>query len=125
MRAVAFGVVAVALVGWAGVAAGADDNKALIVGHWEIVYSDAKDIPVGTKVEFTAAGRMSLTVKTDGKEETRYAGGYKVEKDVFTLTGREGGKNDSARICLLNKTSFVLNDELGDKLMVLKRITKK
>lgn len=99
----------------------ADDSKELIVGTWEIVYSDAKDIPPGTKLEFTDKGKVNLTVKVDGKEMTVDAGGYKIEKDIVTLTGKEGTKNDKGRICLLNKSSFVINDEVEDKVMVMKR----
>src|SRR3954454_7578998 len=87
----------------------ADDNKELVLGTWEITYSDAKDIPVGTKLEFTNKGKVNLTVKVEGKDVTVDAGGYKIEKDIITLTGKEGNKNDRGRICLLNKTSFVIN----------------
>jgi uncharacterized protein (TIGR03066 family) len=102
-------------------AARAADNKELIVGTWEIVYSDAKDIPPGTKLEFTDKGKVNLTVKVDGKEMTVDAGGYKLDKDTVTLTGKDGNKNDKGRICLLNKSSFVINDEVEDKVMVMKR----
>jgi uncharacterized protein (TIGR03066 family) len=121
MRTVAMAVIAVGLFGLAGPARGADDNKNLIIGTWEIVYSDAKDIPVGTKLEFTKAGKMNLTVKVDGKDVTVEAGGYKVDKDIIMLTGKEGNKNDKGRIVLLNKSSLVINDEVEDKVMVLKK----
>jgi uncharacterized protein (TIGR03066 family) len=111
----------VGLVLAAGAARAADDNKELIVGTWEIVYSDAKDIPPGTKLEFTDKGKVNLTVKVDGKEMTVDAGGYKLDKDTVTLTGKDGNKNDKGRICLLNKSSFVINDEVEDKVMVMKR----
>ena len=115
----------VMLVGLAGSARAADDNKELIVGTWEIAYTDAKDIPVGTKLEFTKDNKVSLTVKVEGKEVTVDAGGYKLDKDIVTLTGKEGNKNDKGRIVLLNKSSFVINDELEDKLMVLKKVKAK
>ncbi len=125
MRAVGIAVVAVGLFGLANTVRGADDNKDLIVGTWEIAYSDAKDIPVGTKLEFTKAGKVNLTVKVDGKEVTVDAGGYKLEKDIITLTGKDGNKNDKGRIVLLNKTSFVINDEVEDKVMVMKKAKAK
>jgi uncharacterized protein (TIGR03066 family) len=116
----------VGLLGLAGSVRAVEENKDLIVGTWEIVYSDAKDIPVGTKLEFTAAGKVVLTVKDkDGKEVTVDAGGYKVDKDIVTLTGKDGSKNDKGRICLLNKSSFIINDEVEDKVMVLKRVKAK
>lgn len=125
MRAVVIALTAVALFGASSAAQAADDNKELIVGMWEIAYSDAKDIPVGTKLEFTADGKVKLTVKVDGKDVTVDAGGYKIDKDIVTLTGKEGNKNDKGRICLLNKSSFIINDEIEDKVMVMKRVKSK
>ena len=125
MRAAVMAVVAVGLLGLSGTGRAADDNKELIVGAWEIAYSDAKDVPVGTKLEFTKDGKVNITVKADGKDVTVDAGGYKVEKDMVTLTGKDGVKNDKGRICLLNKTSLVINDEVDDKVMVLKKAKAK
>jgi uncharacterized protein (TIGR03066 family) len=126
MRATVIALVGVAMLGLASIGRAADDNKDLIVGTWEIAYSDAKDIPVGTKLEFTKAGKVNLTVKgKDGKDVTVEAGGYKVDKDVVTLTGPDGNKNDKGRICLLNKSSFIINDEIEDKVMVMKRAKAK
>jgi uncharacterized protein (TIGR03066 family) len=119
MRAAVIAMVAVGV--FSAGSARAADNKELIVGTWEIVHSDAKDIPPGTKLEFTEKGKVNLTVVVDGKEVTVDAGGYKIEKDMVTLTGKGGNKNDKGRICLLNKSSFVLNDEVEDKVMVMKR----
>ena len=124
MRACAIVVVAFGLIGLAGTARAAEENKDLIVGVWEIMYSDAKDIPVGTKLDFTAEGKLVLTVKVDGKDVPVDAGGYRVDKDIITLTGKENSKNDKGRIVLLNKVSFVINDEVEDKVMVLKKAKK-
>lgn len=125
MRTVAMAVMAVGLFGTANSVRGADDNKELIVGTWEIAYSDAKDIPVGTKLEFTKDGKVNLTVKVDGKDMTVDAGGYKIEKETITMTGKDGKKNDKGQICLLNKSSFVINDTVEDKVMVFKRAKAK
>jgi uncharacterized protein (TIGR03066 family) len=121
---------ALAIIGLLGLARSvraAEENKDLIVGTWEIAYSDAKkEIPVGTKFEFTAAGKVVLTVKDkDGKDVLVDAGGYKVDKDILTLTGKDGNKNDKGIICLLNKSSFIINDEVEDKVIVLKRVKAK
>jgi uncharacterized protein (TIGR03066 family) len=118
--------VAVALLGAPPPVRGADDNKELIVGVWEITYSDAKVIPVGTKLEFTKDGRLIPLVKVqrDGKEMPP-EDGYKIEKDVLTLTGKDGGKSVKGRICLLNASSLVLNDEVEDKVTVLKKVKPK
>jgi uncharacterized protein (TIGR03066 family) len=125
MRTVAMAVFAVGLFGTISTVRGADDNKELIVGTWEIAYSDAKDIPVGTKLEFTKDGKVNLTLKVDGKDVTVDAGGYKLEKETITLTGKDGNKNDKGHICLLNKSSFVINDTIEDKVMVFKRVKTK
>ena len=118
MRAV---MVAVIALGLSGAVGAADDNADLIVGAWELVYSDAKDIKSGTRFEFTKDGKLNLTVKVDGKDTTVEAGGYKVEKDTVTLTGKDGDKNRRGRIAVLNKSSLVINDEIEDKLLVLKK----
>jgi len=124
MRAVVLGLFAVGLLGTSGVARAADDYKKLIVGTWEIAYSDEKAIPVGTKLEFTADGKVKLTFKRD-RQDLAFDYVYKIEKDVFVLAGPDPARNDKARICLLNNNSFVINDELEDKLIVLKRVQKK
>lgn len=103
----------------------ADEPKDLIVGMWEIVYSDAAAIPTGTTLEFTTEGRVKIFAPSkNGNATALDAGGYKLDKDVLTLTGPDGQKNDKGRICLLNKSSLVVNDELEDKVLVLKRVKK-
>ncbi len=125
MRACCAAVIAVAFVGTA--AAGPEDNKERIVGVWEIVYSDLPEsIPVGTRLEFTAAGKLAVTIKEkDGKARTEDLGGYKVDKETVILTGKDGAKNDKGRIGVLNQTTFVLHDEVDDKVMVMKRVKPK
>jgi uncharacterized protein (TIGR03066 family) len=120
-RAAVIAAIAVGLFGLPGSGRAADDYNELIVGTWEIAYSDAKDVKVGTRFEFTKDGKLILTLKTDGKDTTIDAGGYKVEKDTVTLTGKDGDKNRKGRIALLNKSSLVINDEIDDKLLVLKK----
>jgi uncharacterized protein (TIGR03066 family) len=124
MRAALFALSAVALLG--GSARPADEKES-IVGVWEIAYSDTSDtIPVGTRLEFTADGKLRLTVKgKDGKERTDLVGAYKVEKEYLVVTAKDGDKPDKGRVCLLNKTSLVLHDETDDKVMVLKRAKAK
>ncbi len=120
MRSLAAGLIAVLLVGLS--ARGADDPKELLVGAWEITYTDAVDgIPLGTKLELTKDGKVKLI----GKDKTDDAGGYKLDGAYFVLTGKTGDKNDKARVVLLNKSSLVLNDEVEDKVMVLKRVKAK
>ncbi|MDY3553577.1 hypothetical protein R5W24_002680 [Gemmata sp. JC717] len=126
MRAAVLALVTVGLVGSPGTTRAADDPKELVVGVWELVFSDAKDVPVGTRLEFTRDGKVKMTVRTDGNgppvEDT-----YSVEKDVLTLGGPDRNKRggDSGRIRLLNKTTLVLHDEREDKVLVLKRVHSK
>ncbi|AMV29982.1 hypothetical protein VT84_36655 [Gemmata sp. SH-PL17] len=125
MHVIAIALAVIGALGSTSIGRAGDDHKELVVGVWEIAYSDAKDVPIGTRLEFTKDGKMNRIVKADGKEVVRNDGGYTVEKDVITLTGSDGKKNDKGRICLLNKTSFVINDEAEDKVMILKRVKAK
>lgn len=124
MRAVVFGLVAVGSL--ASPVRGADDNKELIVGLWELVFSDAKDVPAGTRLEFTKDGKVKMTLKADGKEIAA-DDVYKIAKDVLTVGAEPRNKRagDSGRVCLLNKTTLVIHDELEDKVLVLKRVKSK
>jgi uncharacterized protein (TIGR03066 family) len=114
---------AVGLLAIPNSARAADDNKTLIVGVWEIAYSDAQDtLSVGTKMEFTAAGKLKLTAKRrDGKEDPKETG-YTTEKEYFVLLDKDGNKSNRGRICLLSKTTLVIHDEDEDKVIVLKRV---
>src|SRR5438270_5514691 len=109
-------VVVFVSLGLSGKAANPADTKERIVGVWEIAYSDLPEsIPVGTRLEFTAAGRLSVMLKEkDGKTRTEDLGGYKVNGETVVLTGKDGTKNDKGRIAVLNQTSFVLHDEIDD-----------
>ena len=53
------------------------------------------------------------------------AGGYKLERDYLTLTGKDGDRNDKARVCVLNKTTLVIHDDVEDVVMVMKRVNAK
>lgn len=127
MRAAILGLVAVGLLGALNPAPGADDNKELLVGLWEIAFSDAKDVPAGTRLEFTKDGKVKMTLKAAGKEVAA-DDVYKIDKDVLTLGAAEQRTKragDSGRVCLLNRTTLVIHDELEDKVLVLKRVKGK
>jgi len=62
--------------------------------------------------EFEAGGVRSF-VREQGDGES------------VVLTGKDGNKNDKGRIGVLNQTSFVLHDEVDDKVMVMKRVKAK
>lgn len=122
-----FAAVCFVSLGLTATAATPEEHKDRIVGVWEIVYSDMPEsIPVGTRLEFTAAGRLNVSVREkDGRSRTEDLGGYKVDKESVVLTGKDGKKNDKGRIGVLNQTSFVLHDEIDDKVMVMKRVRAK
>jgi uncharacterized protein (TIGR03066 family) len=127
MRVYLAALVLVSAFGLIGTAASPEENKERIVGVWEIVYSDSPEsIPVGTRLEFTSTGKLNVIVKDkDSKTRTEDLGGYKVDKESVVLTGKDGTKNDKGRIGVLNQTSFVLHDEIDDKVMVMKRVKPK
>src|SRR5262249_16896342 len=46
------------------------DNAKAILGSWEAVKADPGTLPVGAVVEFATGGKMKVTAKREGKEET-------------------------------------------------------
>jgi uncharacterized protein (TIGR03066 family) len=75
------------------------DNAKLIVGKWELskVENDprgfSKDFPLGSLIEFSKDGKMKVTVKKDGKEESETML-YKVEGDKIRVTQKKGDKEE-------------------------------
>ena len=59
------------------------DVKKLIVGKWEVTKADEGTLPLKTIVEFTADGKLKITHKADGKEQT-IEGTYTVDGSIFT-----------------------------------------
>lgn len=85
LRIVAVGVLIAGLVVFLRAAEEKTDNKALIVGIWELIkVSDGpRDI---TTMEFTKDGKLKMKLKgTDGKE-IDVDGTYVVEGDKLTAT---------------------------------------
>jgi uncharacterized protein (TIGR03066 family) len=76
LSALALGVVVLAL---AGSASAQDDYAKKIVGKWKITKS-ASDAPIGTLIEFTKDGKLSVVIKLDA-QEMKLEGTYKIEKD--------------------------------------------
>jgi uncharacterized protein (TIGR03066 family) len=105
------------VVGFAG-GVRADDKKADIdkdklLGTWEVVKSD-EGPPVGTVVEFTKDGKMKVTHKSDGKEET-LEGTYKIDGDKLSVVLKMGDKEDkhSVTIKKLTATEMTAENEKG------------
>lgn len=84
------------------------NNKAKIVGLWELVKTE-EGLPAGTRVEFTKGGKLTLVVRVDGKE-LRIEGTYSVDGDKLT-TGMKGpdGKSHEETMTIPKLTDKVLH----------------
>ncbi len=85
-----------ALCALAGLTAAARaDNQQLLVGKWEVTKADPNTLPNGATIEFTADGKLKITLSVGGKEET-VNGTYTVTGafiDVAAKVGTEEKKN--------------------------------
>ncbi len=65
-----------------------DDKKVdyakLLLGSWEAVKADPNTLPVGAVSTFSKDGKMKVTEKKDGKEES-HEGTYTVDGNKFTI----------------------------------------
>jgi uncharacterized protein (TIGR03066 family) len=89
-------------------------NKEKLVGTWEVTKS--KGAPPGATVEFTKDGKMKMTFKEKGKEQSMEAM-YSVDGNKITSTiKRPDGKEekDTATIEKLTDTELVIKDKKGD-----------
>lgn len=80
------------------------DVKKLIVGKWEVAKADADTLPVGTKIEFTADGKLKVTGKDEGGKEQSFEGTYTVDGSSFTYKMKIGDMERSQKITV-NKVS--------------------
>src|SRR4051794_20329255 len=62
------------------------DYAKLLVGKWEVTTAN-EELPVGSKIEFGKEGKMKITHKQGGKEETAEAV-YRVEGGKIAENGR-------------------------------------
>ena len=90
------GLVALA---FATAATAADDTKKLLVGKWEVVKADEMTLPVGAVVEFSADGKLKVTAKIGGKEES-HEGTYTVEDKSFTYKMKVNDNEVSNKITI-------------------------
>ncbi len=107
---IALGVLALA----AGAEDKKDDNAKNIVGAWEATKAD-KDagVPVGAVADFSKDGKLKVTMKKDGKEES-HEGTYKVDGDKLVITfklddGKEKKLNITIKKC--TETECVTEDD--------------
>ena len=61
------------------------DNGKLVVGKWEVTKCDGDGPPVGSTVEMTKDGKIKITAKDGGTEES-HEGTYKVDGDKIMVT---------------------------------------
>jgi uncharacterized protein (TIGR03066 family) len=108
-----------------GTAASAREEKAKIdktkiVGTWKLIKTDSKTTPadgLDLKIELTKDGKMTLTMKVDGK--TRKASGvYTVKGDQWTsVLKTESGKElkETVTITVLTDKKLVTTEDENGK----------
>ena len=87
------------------------DYAKLIVGKWEATKADAGTIPVGTIVEFTKDGKMTVkhTPKEKGAKTTTLNGKFKAEGEKIDYTIDDGAGGTRGEILTIKKLT---DDEL-------------
>ena len=99
------------------------DNKALIVGIWELTKVSEGGPRVGTTMEFTKDGKFKMKEKAEGKE-IDVDGIYVVEGDKLTATVKSpvpSGKS-TATIKKLTDKELVTKNEDGGRVLEFKRM---
>lgn len=101
-------VIAVCVVAGLATVARADEKasvKKLIVGKWEAAKADEGTLPVGSIVEFTADGKLTVIAKK-GDEKMTIKGTYAVDGNAFTYKLTIEGMEHSEKITV---------SKIGDK----------
>jgi uncharacterized protein (TIGR03066 family) len=116
VRLMAAGLAIVGLIAGARAEEKKADNKAKLLGAWEVVKSDEGGPPVGTVVEFAKDGKMKLTHKVDGKEET-LPGTYTIDGEKLNVTIKREDKDNKHTVTIkkLTDTEMVAENEKGAK----------
>ena len=82
-----------------------------IVGTWEVTKADKDgNLSVGAVVEFADGGKVKVTTKKDGKEETT-EGTYKADGDIIEITLKGSGEAKKFKLRFGDKSGTEL--ELG------------
>jgi uncharacterized protein (TIGR03066 family) len=91
----------------------ADIDKDKLLGTWEVVKADDGP-PPGTVVEFAKDGKLKVTHKKDGKDET-LEGTYKIDGDKLSVVLKMGDKEEkhSVTIKKLTATEMVAENDKG------------
>jgi len=110
----------VALIGAAHVHGA--DNKELIVGKWEASkVEENSPLPKGALLEFTADGKMSITLKK-GDDTVVRKGTYTVDGDSFTVVFKKDDADDKHKISIkkLTKEELEAANEKGQVILFKK-----
>jgi uncharacterized protein (TIGR03066 family) len=83
------------------------DNKKLLVGKWQVAKSDPGTLPAGSTVEFTADGKLKITVNAGGKEET-IDGTYAVTGNTIDVAAKTGGEEKKNKLTIKKLTETEL-----------------
>ena len=113
MKTLCAGVLGVCMAAFAGAAAVQDDNAKKIVGAWEVA-KQTGDLPVGTVVEFTKDGKMTVVVK-EGGQDLKLEGTYKVEKEKLNVSLKVGDEKHDEMLTIKKLTDDALEVEDKDK----------
>jgi uncharacterized protein (TIGR03066 family) len=97
------------------------DNAKLLVGSWEATKAAEGTLPVGAVVTFDKEGKMKVSAKREGKEET-HDGTYKLTGDKFTITMKMGDTEHKMTITIkkISDTEMVTANDEG-KVVEFKR----
>jgi uncharacterized protein (TIGR03066 family) len=84
-----------------------------LVGLWELTRG-ARQSPLGSTVEFTAKGKLTLVVKDQGKEERLY-GSYQVKENTIVINIKTGDEHLSTtnRIKALTDKVLIVEHQNG------------
>ena len=77
MRALALAAATLMLLGLSVQGQEKKDNAEKLLGNWTATKCDEGTIPVGTVVSFAKDGKMKVTFKKDGQEQTATDGLFK------------------------------------------------
>lgn len=94
--------------------AGKPDKAKLLVGKWEVIAAK-EELPVGSVIEFSKDGKMKITAKKGGKEESLNAI-YKVDSDTIQFTLKLSDKDeqkDPLAIKTISERDLVLEAKGG------------
>jgi uncharacterized protein (TIGR03066 family) len=87
-----------------------DAAKEHLVGSWEVVKSDEGAPPAGTIVSFEKDGKMKITHKKDGKEET-VEGTYTLDGHKLVVTLKREDKEVKHTVTIKKLTADLLSAE--------------